>query len=409
VVAVAFSPDGRAALTGSYDRTARLWDAATGQPRGEPLRHENWVNAVAFSPDGRAALTGCTDGTARLWDAATGQPRGKPLRHERAVVAVAFSPDGRTILTGSYDRTARLWNAATGQPRGEPLRHQGAVRAVAFSPDGRTALTGSVDWKARLWDTATGKPRGQPLRHEGDVWCVAFSPDGRTALTGGLDKTARLWEVVEPAPDDLDRLRAWVHVRTGKAFDDQGVLRQLSQADWLQAWKDLEAHGGDWQAKPTGRRWRFIEADEATYARQWFAAEFHLRRLLADAPNRDEPYPAAERVVELAEQLQKNNPDAPTEVLGAALFRAGRNRDAVARLNEGVEQQKQGGNVWTQLFLAMTHHRLGDSAKAKDWLRQADAQMKKREDDKDAPINWQERLRDQKLRQEAADLLNSSP
>ncbi|HKI31749.1 MAG TPA: protein kinase [Gemmataceae bacterium] len=419
VNAVAFSPDGRTALTGSFDKTARLWDAATGQPQGEPLRHEGEVLAVAFSPDGRTALTGSTDKTARLWDAATGQPRGEPLRHEFAVGAVAFSPDGRTALTGSTDKTARLWDAAAGNPRGAPLRHESRVNAVAFSPDGRTVLTGSWDKTARLWDAATGQPRGEPLRHEREVYAVAFSPDGRTALTGsghtdftgGNDETARLWEVVEPAPDDLDRLRAWVHVRTGKAFDDQGVLRQLSQADWLQAWKDLEAHGGDWEAKPSGRRWHFIEADEATYAKQWFAAEFHLRRLLADPPNRAEPFPAAERVVELAEHFQKGNPDdaAPLEILGAALFRAGRHADAIARLNEAVEKQKQGGNVWTQLFLAMPHHQRGDTDKARDWLQKADAQMKKRQDDKDAPINGQERLRDQKLRQEASDLLNSSP
>jgi WD40 repeat protein len=285
------------------------------------------------------------------------------------------------------------------------------VQAVAFSPDGHTLLTGGWDKTARLWDAATGLPWGVPLRHKDGVQAVAFSPDGRTVLTGSDDKTARLWQVAATPPDDLDRLQAWVRVRTGKAFDDQGVLRRLSEADWLQACKDLEARGGDWEAKPSARRWHFIEADDATYAEQWFAAEFHLRRLLSDPPDRDEPYPAAERVVELAEQLRKGNPAgaAPLEILGAALLRAGRYPDTVARLNEAVEKQKQGGTVWTQLFLTMAHHRLGDTDKAKHWLRQADAQMKKRPDDKDAPINWQERPRDQKLRQEAADLLKSSP
>ena len=64
---------------------------------------------MAFSPDGRSALTGSADKTARLWDAATGLPRGPALRHDGAVLAVAFSPDGRSALTGSDDNTARLW------------------------------------------------------------------------------------------------------------------------------------------------------------------------------------------------------------------------------------------------------------------------------------------------------------
>ncbi len=106
---------------------------------------------MAFSPDGQTVLTGSDDQTARLWDARTAAPRGEPLRHDARVRAVAFSPDGQTVLTGSYDQTARLWDARTGAPRGEPLQHAGAVSAVAFSPDGQTVLTGSHDKSARLW------------------------------------------------------------------------------------------------------------------------------------------------------------------------------------------------------------------------------------------------------------------
>ena len=50
---MAFSPDGKTVLTGSDDKTARLWDASTGQPIGQPLTHQDAVRAVAFSPDGK--------------------------------------------------------------------------------------------------------------------------------------------------------------------------------------------------------------------------------------------------------------------------------------------------------------------------------------------------------------------
>ena len=75
---------------------------------------------MAFSPDGKTVLTGSNDKTARLWDAATGQPLGLPMMHQDGVRAVAFSPDGKTVLTGSEDKTARLWDAATGRPLGLP-------------------------------------------------------------------------------------------------------------------------------------------------------------------------------------------------------------------------------------------------------------------------------------------------
>jgi hypothetical protein len=84
-----------------------------GGSLGICLRHQDTVRAVAFSPDGQTVLTGSYDNTARLWDAASGQPRGRPLLHEDAVFAVAFSPDGQTVLTGSHDKKSRRWNLPT--------------------------------------------------------------------------------------------------------------------------------------------------------------------------------------------------------------------------------------------------------------------------------------------------------
>jgi len=306
VSAVAFSPDGQWVLTGSWDRTARLWDARTGQPRGVPLEHEGYLQAVTFSTDGQTVLTvdtstarlwdactgqsrrvtlnvgGLCDGlnvalspdgqtvvagtwerTARLWDARTGRPRGVPLEHEGLVDATAFSPDGQTVLTGSEDKTARLWDAHTCQPRGEPLKHERDVVAGAFSPDGQRVLTGSGgdpanpesrDGTLRLWDARTGQPRGAPLKQEGYVNVVAFSPDGQTVLTVSQDWRARLWDVPAPALDEPERLQLSVEVRTGLYFDERGNLKRLSVSQWEQRRRRLDQLGGfcdvvDWPKK----------------------------------------------------------------------------------------------------------------------------------------------------------------
>ena len=98
-------------VTASDDKTARLWDVATGAPIGKPLQHEDSVNSAAFSPDGARVVTASDDKTARLWDAATGAPIGKPLQHEDSVWSAAFSPDGARVVTASKDKTARLWIA----------------------------------------------------------------------------------------------------------------------------------------------------------------------------------------------------------------------------------------------------------------------------------------------------------
>jgi WD40 repeat protein len=160
------------------------------------LRHSDRVHFVAFSPDGRTAVTASPDGTARLWDGRTGAPRGAPLRHQGGVLQAAFSPDGRLVITASLDRTARLWEVDGGRPVGAPLRHRGPVRSVAFSPDGRTVLTGSNDGAAQVWEVATQRPWGAPLRHEGWLQQVGFMPDGKVALTAGQgDSLIRLWEL----------------------------------------------------------------------------------------------------------------------------------------------------------------------------------------------------------------------
>ena len=232
-----FSPDGKQVLTGAWDKTARLWDAASGKeirtfqrktlalesvafspdgklvlaggdywPRlwdvagGKEIRafrgHTSHVSSVAFSPDSKQVLTASQDRTVRLWDVAS----GKEVRAFQGVFSVAFSPDGKQVLTGSRDKTARLWDAANGKE----IRHfQGLtapVRSVAFSPDGKQVLTGSgfgvsEDMTARLWDAATGKEIRNFHGHAQSITSVAFSPDGKQVLTGSSDSTARLWDV----------------------------------------------------------------------------------------------------------------------------------------------------------------------------------------------------------------------
>jgi WD40 repeat protein len=103
-------------VSGSGDKTIRLWNAETGEMLRPPLEgHEDWVRAVALSPDGKHIVSGSDDKTIQLWDAATGEIL-QPLLvgHKNGVWAVAFSSDGKHIVSGSDDKTIRVWNAETG-------------------------------------------------------------------------------------------------------------------------------------------------------------------------------------------------------------------------------------------------------------------------------------------------------
>jgi WD40 repeat protein len=199
VQSAAFSRDGRLALTGALDKTARVWNVAEGRELVCFRKHQDWVRSVAFSADGKRALTTSggpnnIDCTVRLWDVANGQEIRTMKGHDKPVTCTVFTPDGRQVVSGSDDGTVRLWDLSDGRELRKYLGHQGHIYGVAVSGDGRVIASGGSDKTIRLWDLKSPKEIRHLEGHTELITSVAFSPDSRRVLSGSLDKTMRLWD-----------------------------------------------------------------------------------------------------------------------------------------------------------------------------------------------------------------------
>ena len=123
-----------------------------------PLRHDGSLRALAISPDGRTVLTGSYDRTAQLWDKATGKPIGPAFRHENQVWFVAFSPDGRTVLSGGQENTAHLWGVpqVTNLPIEQLEPSIEAATGMLLLEDGSLQVLDASQWDARRGKISDG-------------------------------------------------------------------------------------------------------------------------------------------------------------------------------------------------------------------------------------------------------------
>jgi WD40 repeat protein len=232
ITTLAFSSDGQTILTGSWDRTARLWDTVNGKPLGPPLLHEDKVVAAAFERQAGIFWTGTRAGAVRSWE--QGASCKLPLRHNGTVWGASFSPDGKTIATGTVlpreKGEVRVWDAVTGKP-GWLKPQDYPVVSVAFSPDGKTILTGSgpagKKWgEVCLLDAATGERLDNIPKQTRGIKGVLFHPTGEIFLSSCTDGTVQLWDTVKVRAKQADKpFRVLEHHKKGVGLehDKKGV------------------------------------------------------------------------------------------------------------------------------------------------------------------------------------------
>jgi WD40 repeat protein/serine/threonine protein kinase len=201
VRASCLSGDGRVALSGNADRTLTLWDPAAGRRRTFAGRkgffkgyssHRSWVSAVCLDRDGHHAISGSYDRMVKLWEAATGRCLRTFKGHKAQVTAVGLNDDGRIAVSGDGDGTLKVWNVTSGRCL-HTIKTHGRIASLCLSRDGRVALSGGSEKTLRLWDLSSGRCERVLSGHHRGVTSVGLSADGLFALSGSEDSTVKLW------------------------------------------------------------------------------------------------------------------------------------------------------------------------------------------------------------------------
>ncbi len=200
------TPDSRIIVSGSLDRTIRVWDAETRRQLAVLHTSEQSIAYVNVSADGRfVAIVGgnilySTGGgdTVEVLDIESGRRLVTLRGHRKQVREVCFSPDGEQIATVAFDGTVGIWNLRDGQRMFSLEGHWDTVTSVIYSPDGRRVASGSYDKTVRVWDATNGKEIVTLCGHEAPIYCVRFycvrfSPDGTQIVSGSGDRTVRIW------------------------------------------------------------------------------------------------------------------------------------------------------------------------------------------------------------------------
>ncbi len=206
--AIAFSTDSKRIAAILANGQAQVWDTTTGKAQRSWKAHADKPNALALSPNGQWLVSGSGDRTVKLWDFNSGKllktlSLGAGETQASAVQDLLMSSDS-TRLAIATDRTIQLWDLPNGKlvkvafarsPQQAKTLGPTLPQAMAFSPDGKSLATLDLDNSIKLWNANNGARIITLRRHQRPVEAIAFSPDGQTLLSRDDSQLVLFWNL----------------------------------------------------------------------------------------------------------------------------------------------------------------------------------------------------------------------
>ena len=311
---VQLSPSGKYLLAfftrpGEREGRARLWRLDDKSAAPSELHHSSAITTAAFSPDESLLLTGSADDDARLWQIAEGRvasghvlrEEGSEHTHTADLTRVLFSPDGRRALTASKDQTAILWDLKSDK-RIAVLRHSAYVSDAVFSSRGELILTSSGEPKLRVWSGFTGELLAL-FTPSGEVFQANFAPKGDSLIAIGQNSSERsaraesatgdepaagaplrqvrpvIWRFT-PLQGDLAHAGKRGALLAARQIEDKSLERAITES-LPKLWEsERAAYQTLFGPEPDSMQYHLAAAQECEDTKQWFAAAWHLTKLL---------------------------------------------------------------------------------------------------------------------------------
>jgi WD40 repeat protein len=240
VTTIAINPKQQIMVSGSRDKTVRVWTLTSGRCLNTFSGHTEGVTAVALTPDGEFAISASLDKSLRIWNLKNGACVSILQGHTSHITAVVVTPDAQFVISAGRDRTLRLWRIATGKCLRVFQEFSHWLEDLVLTPDGQCALLGNheemrlkhlpsqtyrqilnkyIPHSSQSSTLHTGTSSTQPLtlhnlppgenfltiigREEEKTFTVA-TPDGTIGISGGSEETLFVWTV-----HDEHKHRVW--------------------------------------------------------------------------------------------------------------------------------------------------------------------------------------------------------
>lgn len=223
---VTHSPDGKYLVSGSFDKSVKLWDLATGKETktfAGPSGHNDLVLTTAFSPDGRTIASGAKDNSIKLWDMPVSGAVRDYAGSTAAVTTEAVTVDGSKLATGQADGIIRLWNTSDGKQLAQLTTAGKNITSLAISVNAQWLAAGDSNGNVFLFQLSDNKPVGK-MTHSKAVSGLAFHANNQLLYSSSLDGTLTSWTVPFALPTTPYKVDKTTVTLVSRAQDGRAAL-----------------------------------------------------------------------------------------------------------------------------------------------------------------------------------------